>query len=587
MNPRSFTEFEQRVHDAGGLVAAIGKCLADLRAADRDDPAIWISRFDDDAILERAAALEAESPEKFPLFGLPFAVKDNIDVAGLPTTAACREYAYQPESNAPVVEALLEAGAICIGKTNLDQFATGLVGTRSPYGIPRNACDPSLIPGGSSSGSAVAVARGLVAFALGTDTAGSGRIPAAFNEIAGYKPSRGLLSTRGVVPACRSLDCVSIFTSDPVDLQRVARVTTRYDANDPWSRRPEARRVGIAKILGVPEAADLEFFGDGQQEQAWHRAVESLRARGFEIQTVSIAPFLEAARLLYEGPWVAERYLVVRELLASNPGALHPVTRSIIEKGATPTAAEAFAAQYRLAELRRRSESVWDRVHALCLPTAGTIYRITEVETEPVLLNSNLGRYTNFLNLLDLAAVALPAERREDGLPFGISLVAPAFHDTSLLNLAALGGKALEQSPSRPPSQGSTIGDTMVIVVCGAHMRGLPLEKQLRSLNAEFLRTDRTAPRYRLFALDNLRPGLVRTEDEGAAIEVEVWRMPLSHVGEFLSSIPSPLGLGRVELSDGTLTTGFLCEHSATHGKPDISKHGGWRAWLTLRPASP
>jgi len=529
---------------------------------------IWISRFSDSQILARAAELAKTGPAGRPLYGIPFAVKDNIDVAGLPTTAACPEFRYEPEDNASVVQRLLDAGAICIGKTNLDQFATGLVGVRSPYGVPENPFGRDFIPGGSSSGSAVAVARGLVVFALGTDTAGSGRVPAAFNNLFGWKPTRGLLSTRGVVPACRSLDCVSVFANSADDLQRISRVVAEFDPEDPFARDLPLHPRRAAQIVGIPRADQLEFFGDEGYAACWKEAVNALTARGLTVVEVDFSPFFEAAKLLYEGPWVAERYLATRKLLDSNPDALLPVTRAIIENGRSGSAADAFAAQYRLADLKRRSEAVWKKVNVLCTPTAGTIYSRSEIELNPIQLNSLLGTYTNFMNLLDLCGVALPAGLRPDGMPFGITLAAPAFDDLTLLALAG----------ATPDTTG-----TIEIAVCGAHMSGLPLNHQLTSRQGELVRTAKTAPVYRMFALDEKRPGLVRCADGGAAIDIEIWRIPLSSAGSFLAGIPAPLGLGRVQIDDGSEVCGFVCESCATAGKPDITAHGGWRAWLVER----
>ncbi|MFA7343678.1 MAG: allophanate hydrolase [Terrimicrobiaceae bacterium] len=533
-----------------------------------NDPAIWISRFADRELLARAEELERLPPPGLPLYGIPFAVKDNIDVAGLPTTAACPDFSHIPGEHAPVVRLLIEAGAICIGKTNLDQFATGLVGVRSPYGVPKNPYGRGFIPGGSSAGSAVAVAAGLVAFSLGTDTAGSGRVPAAFNNLFGWKPTRGLLSTRGVVPACRSLDCVSVFANSADDLQSVLRVVSVFDKADPFARDAPLLPCRTVRRVGIPRSDHLEFFGDAGYAALWEEAVGRIRERGLAVDEVDFGPFLEAARLLYEGPWVAERYLATKELLDRNPEALHPVTRQVIENGRLGSAADAFAAQYRLADLRRRSEEVWESVDVLCTPTAGTIRKISEVEADPVRLNSQLGHYTNFMNLLDLSGLAVPAGFRPDGLPFGITYIARAFEDSTLL---ALAGAAPDPS------------GTMEIAVCGAHMSGLPLNHQLISRRAEFARATKTAPVYRMFALDENRPGLVRVPDGGASLELEVWRVPSAEAGPFLAAIPSPLGLGRILLEDGTAVCGFLCEQIATTGKQDISSHGGWRAWLGVR----
>jgi allophanate hydrolase len=400
----------------------------------------WINRLAPEDLMRRALALEAES-RALPLYGIPFAIKDNIDLAGVPTTAACPAYAYLPEASAPVVDRLLAAGALPVGKTNLDQFATGLVGTRSPHGACRNAFDPEFIAGGSSSGSALAVATGVVGFALGTDTAGSGRVPAAFNNLVGLKPTRGRLSARGVVPACQSLDCVSIFALTAADAGRVLEVAEDFDAADPYSRRrPASGADGLATSaafrFGVPRPAQLEFFGDGDYRRLFERAVERLEALGGSSVEVDLEPFLEAGRLLYEGPWLAERYAAVSAFLEAHPGALHPVTGAVLSGGGRPSAADAFRAQHRLMVLRRATEAVWDAIDVLVTPTAGTIYRIAEVEVSPLRLNANLGLYTNFLNLLDLAAVAVPAGFREDGLPFGVTLVGEAWADRALLALA-------------------------------------------------------------------------------------------------------------------------------------------------------
>ncbi|MDH5579470.1 MAG: allophanate hydrolase, partial [Betaproteobacteria bacterium] len=404
----------------------------------RGDDKVWIDRVPPKALEARAAELDAKSPAQLPLYGVPFAIKDNIDLAGRPTTAACPDYAYTPTASAPVVQRLIDAGAIAVGKTNLDQFATGLVGTRSPYGAPANAFDPRYIPGGSSSGSAVAVAAGLASFSLGTDTAGSGRVPAAFNNLVGLKPTLGLLSTRGVVPACRSLDCVSIFGLTVGDAQAVLEVAQGFDRDDPYSRAAPASAGGIGARFrfGVPRNAQLEFFGDREAERLYAAALGKLEALGGERVELDFAPFYETARLLYEGPWVAERWLVVRELLERKPEAVHPVTRRVVEKAPAFSAADAFAATYRLQALRRRAQAAWENVALIVTPSAPTIYTLAELEADPITLNSRLGTYTNFVNLLDLCGLAVPAGFRSDGLPFGVTLLAPAFQDRAL---AALG----------------------------------------------------------------------------------------------------------------------------------------------------
>lgn len=532
------------------------------------DPAVWIHRFSDEVLVMRAMELEAQGSKGLPLFGIPFAVKDNIDVLGLPTTAGCPAFSCQPDANAFVVQRLLDAGAICIGKTNLDQFATGLVGVRSPYGIPKNAYHPDFVPGGSSAGSAVAVATGLVSFALGTDTAGSGRVPAGFNNLFGCKPTRGLLSTSGVVPACRSLDCVSIFAKTADDVERVIGVGAAFDPSDSYARRDSQTEQREIRKIGIPRVDQLEFFGDVDYAACWRDAVDALRARDIEIIEIDFTPFKDAARLLYEGPWVAERYLATQAILESNPAAIHPITKNILESGKNSTAADAFAAQYRLADLRRCSEQTWQMVDAICIPTAGTIYRIDEVEADPIRLNTNLGYYTNFMNLLDLCGLAVPAGFRKDGMPFGITFVAPAFQDHALLALAKW--ERVQNAEFQ-------------LAVCGAHMSGLPLNNQLTSRGARLLRKTTTASKYRMFALDDHRPGMVRVDDLGGVLDVEIWSLPVHAVGSFIAGIPAPLGLGRVFLNDGSDVCGFLCEAVAIEGKQEITSHGGWRQFLAAR----
>ncbi len=563
----------------------------------RGDDTVWNDPVPRAALEARAAGLGRRLPSELPLYGIPFAIKDNIDLAGRPTTAACPEFAYTPAASAHVVQRLLDAGAIAIGKTKLDQFATGLVGTRSPYGACANTFDPRYISGGSSSGSAVAVAAGLVSFSLGTDTAGSGRVPAAFNNLVGLKPTLGLLSTRGVVPACRSLDCVSILGLTVGDAQSVLEVAQGFDRADPFSRaRPADADAGFGERFrfGVPSAADLEFCGDTASEDLYRKALTRLEALGGERVELDFGPFFETARLLYEGPWVAERWLAVRELLARKPEALHPVTRRVIEKASAFSAADAFAALYRLQELRRRTAEAWQRVALIVTPSAPTIYTLAQIEADPVALNSRLGTYTNFVNLLDLAGLALPAGFRPDGLPFGVTLLAPAFRDGAL---AALGerlqraqglplgatGVALPPAQDAPPTT-ARLG-MVQLAVCGAHMSGLPLNRELTERGARLVRRARTAPRYRFYALEAFsppRPGLVRGEP-GAAIEVEVWELPKAAFGGFVDGIPAPLGIGTVELDDGTQLRGFVCEHYATPQAREITRLGGWRAYLARR----
>ena len=555
----------------------------------------WIHRLDGRALRLRATQLEERltadprAIDRLPLFGIPYAVKDNIDVAGLPTTAGCAEFSYVADRSATVVEKLEAAGAILVGKTNLDQFATGLVGTRSPYGIVPNSFLPEWISGGSSSGSAVAVARGRAAFALGTDTAGSGRVPAGLNNIVGLKPSRGLVSARGVVPACQSLDCVSLFALSVPDALAVLDVVRGPDAGDPYSRSlalwPDACPTEVR--IAVPDP--LEFYGDDQARQAFDRALELLDACGGRRSHFDIAPFLEAAALLYEGPWVAERMAAIRVFFESHAAAMHPVVREIISGAAKYNATDLFQGERRLAELRKATARVWDSADVLVVPTAPTAYRIPDVLADPFRTNRRLGHYTNFVNLLDLAALAVPSSMRADGLPIGITLIGPAgsdrmladlgqrFHQRTNLTLGAL-GETLPPPVALPRGE-----DGVSVAVVGAHLRGLPLNRELVERGARLERTARTAAKYRLVALPGTtppKPGLVRDTAAGGAIEVEVWRMPATSFGSFVAKIASPLGIGSIELDDGDRVQGFLCESWASVGATDITRFGGWRAYL-------
>jgi allophanate hydrolase len=585
-------------YQSGALTptALVEQLLVDRRKHSAHN--IWISEVTDDALRARARELTDIDPASLPLYGVPFAIKDNIDYAALPTTAGCAAFAYQPEASNPVVQALIDAGAIALGKTNLDQFATGLVGTRSPYGICTNAFDPAFISGGSSSGSAVAVALGLASFSLGTDTAGSGRIPAAFNNLVGYKPTLGSLSMRGVVPACRSLDAMSIFALTAEDAARVAAVAVKFDAADAWSRQAQlpARRGwgrGAGFRFAVPRPAQLEFFGNTPYAELFDASVQRLVGLGGKRHEVDIEPLLETARLLYEGPWVAERYLATESLLTSRPEAMLDVTRQIIAGGVNPNALDAFRAQYRLKDLIRRAQSVWQSAEVLLLPTAGTHYRIADEQADPIRLNSTLGRYTNFVNLMDLAAVAVPAGFTPARLPFGVSLIAPTWNDADLLALAGrlqracvstLGATSLPLAKAKAVS--ATSADLVDVMVCGAHMSGLPLNKQLLERGAWQISTTRTAPVYRFFALPGgppFRPGLVQVSEGGVAIDVEVWRMPVEHFGSFVAGIPAPLGIGKVRLEDGSSVSGFLCETLGIADATDISALGGWRQYLRTK----
>jgi allophanate hydrolase len=560
------------------------------------DRAVWIHLLPRDALLAHARRVAARGPADQPLYGVPFAIKDNIDLAGAPTTAACPEFAYTPAGSAPVVQQLLDAGAIPVGKTNLDQFATGLVGVRSPYGTPRNPFHPDMIPGGSSSGSAVAVAAGLVSFALGTDTAGSGRVPAAFNNLVGLKPTKGALSTRGVVPACRSLDCVSVLALTVEDALSVAAAAANYDAADPFSRPgpPGALAPVAAPVafrFGVPPASQLEWFGDTLSPACFARATDALEALGGTRVEIDLAPFRDAARLLYEGPWVAERWAAVRAFHANHADAFFPVTRSIIEGGAAPLAVDAFEAAYTLAALRRAADATWAQVMTLVLPTAATIYTKSQIEGDPIALNSRLGYYTNFANLLDVAALAVPAGFRPDRLPFGITLFGPAWSDASLAAIGAAFHRATARTlgatgHALPPASSAPAADTgeIALAVVGAHLTGQPLNSQLTALDGRLVRTARTASCYRLFALGGTtpsKPGLVRVAPgSGGSIEVEIWALRPATFGAFVAAIPSPLGIGTLVLADGSRVKGFLCESAALEGARDITAFGGWRAYL-------
>ena len=534
---------------------------------------IWISRFSEAEVLAQLEAADTSGP----LYGVPFAVKDNIDVAGLPTTAACPDFSYLPARHATVVERLVQAGAIVLGKTNLDQFATGLVGTRTPYGICSSVFDSRYISGGSSSGSAVALAKGQVAFSLGTDTAGSGRVPAMFNALVGVKPTRGLLSTRGVVPACRSLDCVSIFTRNLADAELLLEACAGFDADDSYSRQREAvNGLGDAGLrIAVPRAEDLEFFGDLESAEKFLEAVERVKSWGAEVSRFELAPFREAAALLYAGPWVAERLTTVAALLEQKPEAIHPVVRGIVEGGRGYAADATFRAFYRLGELRLEAARVLSGCDALLLPTAPTHYTIQEVLDNPLELNARLGTYTNFVNLLDLSALAVPAGFKKSGLPFGVTFMAPAFHDERLLELGRRFVGELE-TPARPAH------DCVWLAVAGAHLSGQPLNHELTALGARRIRTTKTAPQYRLYALDTVppKPGLVHVPGESAhAIEVEIWELTPQAFGAFVAQIPAPMTIGMTRLADGSLVKGFSCEPHALQGAREISQFGGWRAF--------
>lgn len=571
------------------------------RINERDERPVWIhlrTRAEAGRQLEAAQARKAAGAD-LPLFGIPFAVKDNIDVAGLPTTAGCPDFAYSPDRSATVVQRLVEAGAILIGKTNLDQFATGLVGTRSPYGIPSSVFDDRYVSGGSSSGSGVAVGAGLVSFALGTDTAGSGRVPAAFNNVVGLKPTKGLVSAGGVVPACRTQDVVSIFAGTAGDALAVLKVMGAYDPADPYSRKapaaatePAAWPLGFR--FGVPRDG-LEFFGDEAAARLFAAAADRLEALGGTRVEIDFTPFREAAQLLYSGPWVAERLAAIRDFAAASPDSIHPVVRGIMLGAEAIGAVDAFADMYRLAELTRKADAEWAKMDVLLLPTTGTTYSIEDLLADPVRLNSNLGYYTNFVNLMDLSAIAVPAGFRpsggpKGGLPFGVTLVGPAFADGALAVLAdrlhraqALPIGATRQLPQGPALDAdSAVPGTVRLAVVGAHLSGQPLNHQLTGRGARLVRTARTDAGYRLYALAGTvpaKPGLVRDAGGAGGIELEIWEQTEAAFGSFVAEVPPPMAIGTVRLEDGTAVKGFLCEPAALAGAEDITGYGGWRRW--------
>ncbi len=572
---------------------ALVKSLAE-RPAEADDRNIFIHRLSLEALEGYAGALEGKDPSSLPLYGLPFVVKDNIDVAGVPTTAACPDFAYTPERHAFVVQCLVDAGAIPVAKANLDQFATGLVGTRSPFGACGNAFDREYVSGGSSSGSAVSVAMGLATFSLGTDTAGSGRVPAAFNNLVGHKPTRGLLSASGAVPACRSLDTISVFALTAQDAARVMSVATAFDPADPFSRKaePAGFAIDVGFRFGVPTAANLEFFGNADYPKLFAETVETLKSLGGEPVEVDIQPMLAAAKLLYEGPWVAERYAAIRSFFDAHEASLHPVTRKIVGASREWRAADAYDALYELMRLKRISDAAWADVAFIVTPTAGSHYRIAELEADPIRLNANLGYYTNFMNLLDYSATAVPAGFTPKGMPFGVTLFAPAHRDSALLDLASrlqplrsktLGATGLPLPAAPTPSGFLPESGLVKVAVCGAHMSGLPLNPQLTSRGGKLLQTVKSAPCYRFYALPGgppKRPGMVRVAEGGAAIEMEIWALPAREFGSFVAGIPAPLGIGTVQLEGGGSVQGFVCEAVAADGAEDITALGSWRAFV-------
>lgn len=563
------------------------------RVEDAGDAGIFLQLESRQSLFSQADALGGFDPEKYPLWGIPFAVKDNIDVKGRITTAACPAFAYEAEEDAVCVRLLREAGAILVGKTNLDQFATGLVGVRTPYPPPRNPLDPDLIPGGSSSGSAVAVARGIVSFALGTDTAGSGRVPAAYNNIVGLKPTLGAISSRGVVPACRSIDTVSVLALTVEDAYAVLKSACHYDENDPYARPVRVNPLSPPHPnfrVGVPSAISRTFSGDSGGAVAFERTLARLESLGGDIVEIDFAPFYAIARLLYDGAWLAERYAVTQRLLQTEPDALHPVTRAVIEKASKLGAVDAFEDMYRLEALRRQVAPLLAAVDILCVPTVPKLYTTDEVQAEPIDTNSQLGTYTNFVNLLGMCGLAVPSGLEPNGRPSSVTLLAEAGADARVASL----GRQLHLSanttlgatgwrlPDLAPLKHSLREDEMELAVVGAHMSGLPLNRELKSLGARFLRRTRTAPCYRLFALPGgppHKPGLVR-DPSGSAIELETWAVPKPLFADFIAGVPAPLAIGTVALETHEVVKGFICEASGLIGATEITQYGGWRNYL-------
>ncbi len=561
-----------------------------------DDPAIFITKTPADALRAAARELMARAPSanSLPLWGVPFAVKDNIDVAGLPTTAACPAFAYHPEKDATVVARLKAAGALVIGKTNLDQFATGLNGTRSPHGAPRSVFDKAYVSGGSSSGSAVAVASGLASFALGTDTAGSGRVPAAFNNLVGIKPTPGLVPNVGVVPACRSVDVVTVFAGTVGDGVAVRKVMEGYDAADPFSKTAKPITLPTSGLrIGVLAHCEREFYGNIGYEALYDASIERARALGAQIVEFDYAPFRQAAELLYNGPWVAERLAAVKDFFTTNSEDFDPTVRSIIAGAEAYSAVDAFEGLYRLEALRQQTLKEWAKVDMLMLPTSPTTYTVEAMLADPIAKNGHFGRYTNFANLFGYAAIAVPGGfDADDHLPSGVTLFGPSFSDAALasfadaLHRAVPCGMGKDRNAAHPEASRVAVSDDglVQIVVVGAHLSGMPLNHELTGPGGGLVKTCRTAGDYRLFVLPNTtppKPGLIREPGfAGAGLEVEVWKITPGAFGRFVQNIPVPLGIGKVTLDDGAHVSGFLCEAYAVRGAQDITHLGGWRGYV-------
>lgn len=582
----------KRAYDEGADPAVL---LEQQRAGCAPGDVAWISMATAaqlQAQVQQLKALEQSvGRDQLPLYGIPFAAKDNIDVAGFTTTAACPAFAYEATQDAVAVQRLKQAGAVVLGKTNLDQFATGLVGVRSPYGAVPNTFDPTLVSGGSSSGSASVVARGLVPFALSTDTAGSGRVPAGFNQIVGLKPTPGAVSGTGLVPACRTLDCIGILALNVADSALALSIMEGPDAQDAYSQARPAipKHLPLAQLrVAIPDKRQLS----ADYEAAFAQFADRLQPQVATLQTLAFDTLFEVAKLLYYGPWVAERVVGARSMYEQQPEALLPVIRQVLDVHQRFNAADTFAAQYQLRALQQEAEKIWQTCDVLCVPTAPRHPSMADVQAEPVAANSELGTYTNFVNLLGWSAIAIPAAQLPSGLPFGITLIAPGWREPDLVRwaqpleaqaqlTAGATGRPTRTQGALPSWHVPTQGETIALTVVGAHLRGMPLNHELLACGARFREATHTASHYRLYALQGTvpaKPGLAQAV-EGAAIAVEVWDMPIANLGRFVVGIPAPLGIGSVTLQDGRSVKGFICEGAALANAQDITHYGGWRAY--------
>ncbi len=557
------------------------------RMEDQPDE-VWISKLSRAEIDKYIKRIEGGSPETLPLYGIPFVIKDNIDLSGVVTTAGCPDYSYMPEKSAFVVEQLISTGAIPLAKTNLDQFATGLVGTRSPYGACPNSFNSEYISGGSSSGSAVAVASGCCSFALGTDTAGSGRVPASFNNLIGLKPSKGLLSCSGVVPACKSLDCVSIFALDSNDAAVVLKEASKYDRGDCYARElGDVCTIPEEWSFGVPRMEQLKFFGDDEYEEAFRNSIDLAKQCGGRMVEIDFQPFIDAANLLYSGPWVNERYVAVGEFIKNHKESVLDTTALIIESGLNITAPEVFEAMYKMQGYKNAADEIMCSIDCLLTPTSGTCYKISEVNENPIEFNTNLGFYTNYMNLFDYAAVAVPTAITSR-VPFGVTLVSFAGHDRKLLKIADIlhhaSGMTLGVSKFTPSNYSPADKDATVdLAVCGAHLNGYPLNSQLIELGANFVGAARSASEYRMFAFEDggiAKPGLIHDAKKGASIYLEIFRLSIESFGKFVNMIPAPLGIGKILLDNGDRVAGFIAEAEVASIGNEITDIGDWRSYV-------